>query len=206
MSLIGHGGGRVGKSALRTDSPLTAGWADAATCPTRKSVLPFLYPLSDAPPRVIGPAVRSRACTAALSQNRGSLRLDSRFGSASTELALLLPILSMLLLFAVDFARLYYHYSIVTNCARNGTLYGSDPVAAPESNYATLQAAALADAINLNPQPTVTSTNGSDSSGNPYVEVTVVYPFQTISNYPGLSNPINLTRTVRMRVAPSSPN
>jgi hypothetical protein len=69
-----------------------------------------------------------------------------------------------------------------------------------------LQAAALADATNLSPQPTVTSTNGTDGSGNPYIEVTVVYPFQTISNYPGLSNPINLTRTVRMRVAPSVPN
>jgi len=52
----------------------------------------------------------------------------------------------------------------------------------------------------------VSSTNGTDSSGNPYVEVTVVYPFTTISNYPGLPNPINLTRTVRMRVAPATPN
>src|SRR5579871_3517000 len=133
-------------------------------------------------------------------------RRSFRPGSSSAELALLLPLLGMFLLFTVDFARLYYHYSIVTNCARNGALYGSDPVAAQESNYPTLSAAALADASDLSPQPTVTSTNGVDSSGNAYVEVTVVYPFQTISNYPGLSNPVNLTRTVRMRVAPSVPN
>jgi Flp pilus assembly protein TadG len=133
-------------------------------------------------------------------------RRSSRAGSSSTELALLLPILGMFLLFTVDFARLFYHYSIVTNCARNGALYGSDPVAAQESNYATLSAAALADATDLSPQPNVTSTKGLDGSGNPYVEVTVVYPFQTISNYPGLSNPINLSRTVRMRVAPATPN
>lgn len=133
-------------------------------------------------------------------------RRSPRSGSSSVELALGLPILSLFFLIAVDFARLYYHYNIVTNCARNGALYGSDPTAIPESHYATLQDAALADATDLNPQPTVTSTLGTDSGGNPYIEVTVAYPFQTISNYPGLPNPINLTRTVRMRVAPATPN
>jgi hypothetical protein len=133
--------------------------------------------------------------------------ISCRAASSSVELALLLPLLGLFFLIAVDFARLYYHYGIVTNCARNGALYGSDPVAAKESPYTTLQDAALADAAtDLRPQPTVTSTNGTDSSGNPYVEVTVAYAFSTISNYPGLSNPINLTRTVRMRIAPTSPN
>jgi Flp pilus assembly protein TadG len=121
-------------------------------------------------------------------------------------MALLLPILGLLLLFTIDFARLYYHYTIVTNCARNGALYGSDPTAATESPYSDITSAALADAGDLSPQPTVTSANGTDSSGNAYVQVTVTYPFTTISNYPGLSNPINLTRTVQMRVAPSTPN
>ncbi len=129
-----------------------------------------------------------------------------RRGSSAVELALLLPILGLLLLFTVDFARLYYHYSIVTNCARNGALYGSDPTTATESPYTDLTAAALADASNLDPQPTVTSTTGTDSSGNAYIQVTVVYPFTTISNYPGLPNPINLTRTVQMRIAPATPN
>jgi Flp pilus assembly protein TadG len=129
-----------------------------------------------------------------------------RRGSSAAELALLLPLLSMLLLFTIDFARLYYYYSIVTNCARNGALYGSDPTAAAESPYPDLTTAALADASNLSPQPAVTSSTGTDSNGNPYVQVTVVYPFTTISNYPGLSNPINLTRTVQMRVAPATPN
>jgi Flp pilus assembly protein TadG len=131
-----------------------------------------------------------------------------RPGSSAVELALLLPLLGMLFLVTVDFARLYYHYTIITNCARNGALYASDPVAAAESPYLTLQAAAQADAKlnNLNPLPSVNSTNGTDSAGNPYVEVTVSYSFATISNYPGLSNPINLTRTVRMRVVPTTPN
>lgn len=133
-------------------------------------------------------------------------RRSVRVGSSSVELALVLPILSLFFLIAVDFSRLYYHYNIVTNCARNGALYASDPTTSPESQYATLQDAALADATDLSPQPSVSSSLGADSAGNPYVEVTVAYPFHTISNYPGLPNPINLTRTVRMRVAPATPN
>ncbi|HTU21568.1 MAG TPA: TadE/TadG family type IV pilus assembly protein [Gemmataceae bacterium] len=143
---------------------------------------------------------RSRWCLSA------AVCQPARRGSAAVELALLLPLLGLLFLITVDFARLYYHYSIVTNCARNGALYGSDPTSSSESPYADVTAAALADAPDLSPQPTVSSANGTDSSGNPYVEVTVVYPFTTISSYPGLSNPINLTRTVQMRVAPATPN
>lgn len=126
-----------------------------------------------------------------------------RRGSSAVELALLLPLLGMLFVFTIDFARLYYHYSIVTNCARNGALYLSDPTAIPESPYTDVTAAALADAADLSPQPTVTWGTGTNSS---YIQVTVVYPFTTITNYPGLSNPINLTRTVQMRVAPATPN
>jgi Flp pilus assembly protein TadG len=131
------------------------------------------------------------------------MRLCSRprRGASAVELALLLPILALLFVFAVDFARLYYHYSIVTNCARNGALYASDPTASTESPYGSVTDAALADASNLNPQPTVTPQYGTDSSGNGCVRVTVTYPFSTISNYPGLPNPINLTRTVQMRTA-----
>lgn len=130
-----------------------------------------------------------------------------RRGASAVELALLLPILGMLFVFAVDFARLYYHYSIITNCARNGALYASDPTAPLESPYDSVTAAALADATNLNPQPTVSlPKTGTDSSGNGYVRVTVTYPFSTITDYPGLPNPINLSRTVQMRIAPTLPN
>jgi Flp pilus assembly protein TadG len=127
-----------------------------------------------------------------------------RCGASAVELALVLPVLALLFVFAVDFARLYYHYSIVTNCARNGALYASststDQLSSP---YANVKAAALADASNLSPQPTVTSQPSSDGSS---VLVTVTYPFTTILAYPGLPNPINLTRTVQMRNAPATAN
>lgn len=131
------------------------------------------------------------------------VRSRVRRGAAAVELAFVLPMLVLVFVFTVDFARLYYHFSIVTNCARNGALYLSDPTSAQESQYSDAKAAALADAANLSPQPTVTYGPGSSSS---YVQVTVVYPFTTIMTYPGLSNPINVTRTVQMRVAQASPN
>jgi Flp pilus assembly protein TadG len=127
-------------------------------------------------------------------------------GASAVELALLLPLLALLFLATVDFARLYYHYTVINNCARNGALYACDPTAAAESPYPDLTTAALADATDLSPQPTVTSQNTTDPAGNPCVDVTVSYTFNTITNYPGLPGPVTLTQTVRMRVVPASPN
>jgi Flp pilus assembly protein TadG len=128
-----------------------------------------------------------------------------RRGASAVELALVLPVLSLLFVFAVDFARLYYYYSIVTNSARNGALYASGTSTdQQESVFSSCTDAALAeDAYKLNPQPTVTSTPSSDGSS---VLVTVTYPFTTIITYPGIPNPINLTRTVQMRNAPATAN
>jgi Flp pilus assembly protein TadG len=129
-----------------------------------------------------------------------------RRGAAVVELALLLPFLTFLFLVAVDYCRLFYYSQTLASCARNGALYGSDPVATSQSPYADLKSAALADASNLTPAPDVSSTNGTDSGGNPYVEVTVSWTFQTITNYPGIPSTVNLQRKVRMRVSPNAPN
>lgn len=129
-----------------------------------------------------------------------------RRGTAAVELALLLPFLAFPFVVGVDYSRLFYHYLTVTNCARNGALYACDPVAAADSPYTSVQQPALADAANLSPTPTVTSTNGTDADGNAYVEVTVSYQFQTITSFPGFGGTVGLQRTVRMRVAPATPN
>ena len=138
---------------------------------------------------------------------RPTHRPAARRGASAVELALVLPLLAAFFLFTVDFARLYYHYTIVTNCARAGALYAADPTAAAESPYADYKAVALADAGDLtNPSPSVTSAAGIDGDGNAYVEVTVSYPFTTVSGYPGLPNPLNVSRTVRARVVPAMPS
>jgi Flp pilus assembly protein TadG len=129
----------------------------------------------------------------------------SRRGVAAVELAVLLPFLMFLFLAAVDWARVFHYSVILTSAARQGAIYGSDPIAAAQSPYTSIQQAALADVGNLTPQPTVTSTNGVDGSGNPTVEVTLTWQFSTITNYPGIGGPLELSRTVTMRVAPTTP-
>lgn len=127
-----------------------------------------------------------------------------RPAAATVELAVLLPLLAFLFVIGVDFARVYNPYVTVTNCARNGAAYGS--LGTTQSLDTTgIQAAALADAGDLSPPPTVTSTTLTDSAGNPCVEVTVTWTFQSVTNFPGVPSSLNVTRTVRMRVQPAVP-
>ena len=147
----------------------------------------------------------------------------SRRAAAAVEFAVLAPFLVFLFVIAVDWARVFYYSIAVKNCARNGALYMSLQQSAKTTTspytdsgivnlYANsadpVTAAALADASDLTPTPTVTSTTGTDSYG-PYVEVTVSYTFQTVSNF-SLGNFVvpsstNVTGTVRMVVPPESP-
>lgn len=122
-------------------------------------------------------------------------------GVAAVELAILLPFLVFLFVICFDFARVFYYSQTLTNCARNGAIYSSNLVTA-QSPYSSVQEAALADAGNLSPAPTVTSTTGTDGAGNPYVRVTVAWQFQTIASPPGVPSTVNLSRTCQMRVAP----
>lgn len=122
------------------------------------------------------------------------------------ELAVLLPLLIFLFVIAVDFGRVFYYSLTLTNCARAGAMYASDPSTMAESSFASTEAAALADATNISPAPTVTSTNGVDATGQPYVEVTAAYQFKTITGFPGVPSQIELTRKVRMNVSVVSPD
>jgi Flp pilus assembly protein TadG len=123
---------------------------------------------------------------------------------ACVELAVLLPLLAFLFVVTVDFARLFYQYQIMADCARNGALYGSQKPA-NSTDTAGIQTAALADATNISPTPTVNSTTATDADGNPCVQVTVSWTFQTITSYPGISQSWPLVRTVQMRVTPLAP-
>ena len=129
----------------------------------------------------------------------------NRRAAAAVELALMLPLLTTIVVIACDFSRLYYSYLTITNCARNGALWASDPTMQPYSQYSTVTAAAQAGASNLSTLPSVTSSSGTDANGHSTVSVTVSYTFHMISSYLGFST-VNLSRTVEMRVAPSTPN
>jgi Flp pilus assembly protein TadG len=125
---------------------------------------------------------------------------------AVTELAVLLPLLVLLFVITVDFARVYYFSLTLQNCARAGALYASDPQVADESPFASTEEAALADATNLTPQPTITQTSGVDESGRSYVEVTAAYTFQGLTGFPGIPKQVDLTRSVRMYTAAITPD
>ena len=121
-------------------------------------------------------------------------------------MAIVLPPLVFLALAVVDFGRVYYYTDVVSNCARNGAVYVSDPLAQAQSPYTSVTQAALADASDLSPAPTVSTSSGTDGSGNAYIAVTVSYTYNTIVNYPGIPASTSLSRTVQVRVAPTTPN
>ena len=139
-----------------------------------------------------------------------SCQSQQRRAAAVVELAAVLPFLIFIFVISVDFARIFYFTQIIENCARNGALYASDPVAQAQSPYSSVQQAALSrpDVASLNPQPTVTCnpTNAQapypmDAANNPYVAVTVAWQFRSIANFPGVPATVNVSRTVQMRVA-----
>ncbi len=137
-------------------------------------------------------------------RSQPSASRDSRRGAAAVEFAILLPFLAFAFVAATDFCRIFYFSLTISNCARNGALYGStDQARALDTGG--IQAAAKADADNLDLQ-LLSVTSCTDSASSPTrVEVTVTYAFTTITRYPGIAGLTNLSRTVRMSVVPATP-
>lgn len=136
--------------------------------------------------------------------------IPARRGLAIVEFAVCLPLLAFLFVITVDFARVFYYSVAVTNCARDGAVYGSSD-AKHAVDTAGIAAATRADAQN----PAGTSyidpaqlavTSSVDSLTNPtLVTVTVTYPFNSISSFPGVPVQTLLRRTVQIPVAPAVP-
>jgi Flp pilus assembly protein TadG len=124
-----------------------------------------------------------------------------RRGAAAVELALLSPILAFLFVITVDYSRIFYYSLTIENAAELGAAYGCQS-AANSVNTSGIQSAALADATNLSPNPTVSSAVTQDQNGNSQVAVTVTYSFKTITHYPGVPHTTSLSRTVSMRILP----
>lgn len=126
-------------------------------------------------------------------------RRNGRRGAAAVEFALLAPILLFLFVIVLDFGRIFFYSQTVENAARAGALYLSDDATVARSPYANVTAAALADASNLSPAPTVSSSTGTDADGHGYVRVTVTWTFRLVTRLPGVPATMNLARTVQMR-------
>ena len=127
-------------------------------------------------------------------------RARARRAAAAVELVLTLPMLCFICLTSIDFSRLFFAWATIADCARDGALYATDTSFKASTGYPDVQTAALANATNLSPPPTVMPPTYGPS--NSYVEVTVSYQFQTLANYPGIPTSMPLTRTLRMSMAP----
>ena len=127
---------------------------------------------------------------------------DRRRGAAFVELAVVLPLMILLFTLSADYGRVFYFSQVLTECAKDGALYLSDPRAPANNLYSNVQDAALSGATDLRPQPTVISTTGHDSAGDPFVLVTVTWTFRTVTGFPGVPNNTILQRTCQMRQAP----
>lgn len=127
-----------------------------------------------------------------------------RRGATAVEAAVLMPLLVFFFVIGVDFARVFYHHLTITNAARNGAYYAaqSDENAV---NLTGITDAALKDATNLTPTPTVVNRTGTYADGTPWVEVEVNYQFRTITQFPGVPNDVTLSRTCQMRIMPKTP-
>jgi hypothetical protein len=134
------------------------------------------------------------------------MRSDRRRAVAAVELAVLLPFLAFIFIVAVDWCRIFYFTVTIDNAARDGALFAFDDFALAHSPYSTATAAALADASNLTPPPSVVLGKGVDAYGQAYVECTVTYTYETITNFPGVPRDTVITRTVRLYRAPRTPN
>jgi Flp pilus assembly protein TadG len=155
---------------------------------------------------MLRPGKKDRPRLNARARSSQTFGRQRRSGAAVVEMAILLPLLVLCFLLAADFARVYYFSLTLQNCARAGALYAYDPAAAPESPFANVTEAAQSDAANLDPKPTITQSGGTDASGRPYVVVTAAYKFSPMVAFPPIPKQVNLTRTVRMYVAASTPN
>ncbi len=128
-----------------------------------------------------------------------------RRGLAAVEFALLLPLLAFLFVITVDYARVFYYSLTVTNCARSGAIYGCQK---PANALDTAGIAAIAkkDVGTLN-ATLLKVTSTVNSSTNPTtLSVTATYTFSTITGFPGITTRTGLARTVKVNVAPLTPN
>ena len=139
----------------------------------------------------------------------------SRAGSAFIELGLFIPVLLLILMGSVDFARVFYASITLVNAAEAGALYGSGSVSA-SSNITGMQTAATTDGKDLTGISATATQYCSCGSGTAvtcpatgcvspntaryYVKVQTSYTFTPLAPIPGLPSSVPMTREAILRV------
>jgi Flp pilus assembly protein TadG len=140
-----------------------------------------------------------------------------RAAQSMVELALILPVLVILLLVALDFARMFYMSMEVTDAARAGAQWGAQN-AANAGNVSGMEQAACNSMLDISCTPGTNTTassfcqcsgsSGTISCTSPgscttvlnFVTVTATATFKTVVTYPGLPSSVPLSTSATMQV------
>ena len=165
---------------------------------------------------------------------RPNSKRQLRRGTATAELAVLLPFLAFLFVIGADWSRIFYTSMTIQNAARNAAYYASEYPGVTDKmvyGYANVYDAAADDievplgltGMNIYYGPTSSSSYGisipstgtsvpdsTDQYGTNVKILTVTYPFSMVSGFPidvvGVPTSVTLQRTTMMRTAPVIPN
>lgn len=143
-----------------------------------------------------------------MKNSANSVTLPRRRAAVAVEMAIALPTLILLFVASADFCRGFYHAMAVTNAARAGAIYASDPSTQSQSPFYNaanpddgIRLAAEADWPFASGLPTVTVSSGGGSTRT----VTVSSEFRPLISYTGVPTAVMITRTVKVRIAPPVP-
>jgi Flp pilus assembly protein TadG len=148
---------------------------------------------------------------------RSQSRIRQEHGAALVELALATPLLLILIVGVVDFARVFYLGMQVTDAARAGAQYGSSPAvnfnatttqtraqtASPQSAPTIATPVEVCACVNDATAPT-TLTAGACTAAcadhrTVFVSVTASKAFSPIMRFPGVPSSVTISRTVTLR-------
>jgi Flp pilus assembly protein TadG len=130
---------------------------------------------------------------------------NHRDGAAAAELAIVLPMLAVVFLFAVDFCRAYYYTQVIESAAYQGAIYASGTAQPTQCSSATDAAVQAAVREGASLQPPLTADNVNVTTNNGVATVTVTYQFNTLFAIVGINSTTTIVRTVNMNVAPAPP-
>ncbi len=134
-------------------------------------------------------------------------------GTATVEMAIILPVLILLVLGATDLGRIFYDAVAVSNAARAGLSYGSldearakdsskiATVAADDSQYVGGMTITSERVCECADHSVVDCNSGTCSEGPSriYVKVSASKTYTTLLPYPGLPSSVSLSRESYMR-------
>ncbi len=151
-------------------------------------------------------------------QTKSIEKRNRRRGTIAVELALATPLLVLMMVGAGDFARIFYHSIALANASGTGAFYGSQGHVesarfsdintmstddASNLKYVTANAELVCDCPDSSPGTFISCTDGGCGAyGYPraYSKTTVQQTFEPMIPWPGVPNPVLITKRTFTRV------